>query len=37
MGIDVLSVEISAYYFIAISPNGLAIIIIELTLPLKNS
>lgn len=33
VGIDALCVEISAYYyFMAISPNGSAIIIIELTL-----
>lgn len=38
VGTDALRVEISAYYyFIAISPNGSAIIIIKLTLPVKNS
>lgn len=38
VGIDALCVEISAYYyFIAISPNGSAVIIIKLTLPVMNS
>lgn len=38
VGIDTLCVEITAYYyFIAISPNGSAVIIIELTLLVMNS